>query len=118
MTAILIAWNNIKDVIVATSGWPRDGLHIAFGLVVFLTLAARSPHHTASVAAWLVLLGIEATNEVFDQVQAIRLTGATDLAASWHDLVFTMILPGSILLWAVTLRAWFPHYRRLRPSRR
>jgi hypothetical protein len=111
-----IAWMELKDTIVALTGWSRNSLHIGLGLMLFLAAAAPARARTASLRAWLFVLAIALSNEAIDLRNDIMFSGVPGYAESWHDVTYTMMLPSLVLLWTHTALA-FTQYRRA-PRRR
>ena len=77
----------------------RDALHIYAALLVQIAAAKLSRRSLGHVLPWLVVLGVELINEIFDIWRGgePRLM-SWQIVAAMHDVINTMLLPTALLI--------------------
>jgi hypothetical protein len=98
LTAIADLWGPIKTGIEDSLGLSSDAMHIHVGvtLLLFFAWVTRRPLH--DWRPWLMLLAVEAANEIIDMNQRAG-SLERNWASSRHDLLNTMFLPTLLLLY-------------------
>jgi hypothetical protein len=93
-------YNALKTDVATLLGISKDALHIHLGLFLFVALVLllrRSPAHPLP---WLIVLGFEVVNEVFDIFHWHSGAWSIQLGDSVQDLINTMWWPTVALLLA------------------
>ena len=90
---------DFKIVIETYTGLQRDALHIHVALALYFVAMVVFRRSRRSRVPWLVVLGLEAANELYDFRMNLQDTPYTQaLDASVKDLWNTMLWPTVILL--------------------
>jgi hypothetical protein len=95
-----VDWHHIKDWMEAASGLDMDALHVHAGMLVQLAAALLLRRPLRSPWPWLVVLGVETANEVYDYTYEIWPDRDIQLAEGLRDMWNTMAEPSLILLLA------------------
>ncbi|WP_460422468.1 hypothetical protein [Pseudomonas sp. ZL2] len=95
----------IKLAIVSVTGLSKDALHIYFGMVVFVALAAISKQPKPYLA-WSCVLALACMGEIVDGWDDLHSLGYWRWQASLHDVLNTVFWPSVLtLLWYLRSRA-------------
>lgn len=114
VTRGMMSWYDVKMFIEHASVVNSDGLHVLFGVVVWLLVALLLRKPVAAPTPWLVLLVLALFNECVDLWVEQWPDKAMQLGESAKDVLLTMTLP-TLLAMAVRLR---PNLFRAPPRRR
>ena len=90
-------WFTLKTALEVDGGINDTLLHVGGGLLLQLCIATLFRLPLASMLPWLVVFGVEVTNEVSDLYWS-GLKGDDNLLASTLDTLATMLLPTVVLL--------------------
>ncbi|UUR08428.1 hypothetical protein [Sphingomonas glaciei] len=96
-------WFHVKELVRHATGWPMDTLHVMGGVILQMVLAALLRTSLASKWPWLIVLGMELTNEAYDLWFERWPSLGLQVGEGLRDLVGTMLLP-TLLLWAARCR--------------
>jgi hypothetical protein len=83
--------------IVSATGLSKDALHIYFGMVVFVTLAAISKQPRPYLA-WSCVLALACMGEIVDGWDDLHSLGYWRWQASLHDVLNTLFWPSVLTL--------------------
>ena len=75
-----------------------DVLHIHVGLIILVAAALVLRRAPWDWRPWLVVVVVEAANELYDVFQTAYVTDEGNWSAAWHDFWLTMLWPTVILL--------------------
>jgi hypothetical protein len=114
VTRGMMSWYDVKMFIEHASVVNSDGLHVLFGVVVWMAVAAVLRRSLADPRPWLVLLVLALFNECVDLWVEQWPDKAMQFGESAKDVLLTMTLP-TLLAVAVRLR---PNLFRAPPRRR
>lgn len=102
-------WYELKQIVVAWSGFSKNMLHLVGGAGIFLCLALIFRKKSRLWLAWLVLLCLELFNEALDYEGARRTGNEWVLSEQLSDIIWTMAIP-TLIAAVLTAR------RRQRPA--
>ena len=91
-------WLDAKMALIAATDLSNDALHVHLALVLLLLVAALLRSRPDGLVPWLVVLALQLFNEAADLALGGDPDRARALAASWHDIVNTMVWPTVLLL--------------------
>ncbi len=91
-------WSFSKTLLVELSGISKDALHVRIGLTAFFGSMFFLKRSAASLLPWLVVLGLDALNEVRDLFIWRGEPGMAQLGESLRDLLNTMLWPTVFIL--------------------
>jgi hypothetical protein len=95
-------WHHVKDWLEHAVGLDMDALHVHAGVMLQLAAAIVLRRPLRSPWPWLVVLGAECANEIYDYTYEVW-PGAErqiQLAEGIRDLWNTMVIPSLILILA------------------
>jgi hypothetical protein len=98
----MMDWHHLKDWLEHATGLDMDALHVHAGVLLQILAALVLRRPLRSPWPWLVVLGAETINEIYDYTYEIW-PGAErqiQLAEGVRDLWNTMVIPSAILLLA------------------
>jgi hypothetical protein len=95
-------WHHVKDWLEHASGLDMDALHVHAGVLLQIGAAIALRRPLRSLWPWLVVLGAESANEIYDYTYEVW-PGAErqiQLAEGIRDLWNTMLIPSLVLILA------------------
>jgi hypothetical protein len=93
-------WHHLKDWIEHASGLNMDALHVYAGVGIQIAAALLLHKRLSSPWPWLVVLGAEFANEVYDYTYEVWPDRDIQFAEGLRDMWNTMVMPSLILLLA------------------
>ena len=90
-------WHQVKSGVELASGWPPASLHVLFGVIGQLLIAALLRRSLASALPWTAVLLFELANEGHDLWFEQWPSRAQQMAEGAGDIVLTMFLPTLLL---------------------
>jgi hypothetical protein len=95
-------WHHVKDWLAHATGLDMDALHVHAGVLLQIAAAIVLRRPLRSVWPWLVVLGAESANEIYDYTYEVWPGDERriQLAEGIRDLWNTMVIPSLILILA------------------
>jgi uncharacterized membrane protein YqgA involved in biofilm formation len=90
----------LKAAVVSATGLSKDALHVYFGLIVFVAVAAAFRRPFRSIIPWLAVIGVAIVGELVDVRDDLASLGHWRWSASLHDFVNTIFWPTVLLFLA------------------
>ena len=90
----------MKLLLMGSTGFSKDALHIHVGLAVFLGSALLFRWLLTSVRPLLAAAAVALAGEAWDMVDNLLSGAPMQLAGHWHDIWNTLFWPAVILLLA------------------
>ncbi|WP_404338342.1 hypothetical protein AB2M62_05425 [Sphingomonas sp. MMS12-HWE2-04] len=101
------SWQLCKAWLGTTTGLPDSTLHAVTGTLLLVVAAALFRRSLWHWRPWLAVLVLELLNETYDMLNPA--SGEDRLAASFHDLWLTMLIPTVLLLFGGWIAARARH---------
>lgn len=93
-------WHHFKDWTEHASGLDMDAIHVHAGVLIQIASALVLRKRLASPWPWLVVLGAEFANEVYDYNYEVWPDRDIQFAEGLRDMWNTMVLPTLLMLLA------------------
>jgi hypothetical protein len=93
-------WHQVKDWMEHASGLDMDALHVFAGTAVQIFAALLMRRSLNSPWPWLVVLGVEFANEVYDYTYEVWPDRDIQFAEGLRDMWNTMVTPTLLLILA------------------
>jgi hypothetical protein len=93
-------WHQVKDWTEQASGLDMDALHVFAGTAIQILAALLLRRSLKSRWPWLVVLGVEFANEVYDYTYEVWPDRDIQLAEGLRDMWNTMVVPTLLLVLA------------------